>query len=90
MKAQKDRGVIKRLVGLELVDKGIARNGYPIVTSDGKEIGVVTSGTMSPTLLKAIAMGYVLKEFSDIEAEVLIQVRNKKIKAKVVSLPFVK
>jgi aminomethyltransferase len=90
LKAQKERGVIRKLVGLEIIDKGIARHGYPIVNSDGKEIGIVTSGTMSPTLSKAIAMGYVLTEFSNIGNEVLIQVRNKQIKAKVVSLPFVK
>ena len=90
LKAQKDGGATRKLVGLELIDKGIARHGYPIITSEGMEIGVVTSGTMSPTLSKAIAMGYVPKELSNVGSEVFIQVRNKQIKAKVVSLPFVK
>ena len=61
-----------------------------LVDSDGNEIGIVTSGTMSPTLNKAIAMGYVSKEFSKIGSKVFVQVRKKQIKAKVVSLPFVK
>ena len=90
LKIQKEQGIKRKLVGLELIDKGIARHGYSIVNCDKKEIGSVTSGTMSPTLSKAIAMGYVLKEFSDIGNEVFVQVRNKQIKARVVSLPFVK
>jgi aminomethyltransferase len=90
LKAQKEGASIRKLVGLELIEKAIARHGYPIVTSQGVEIGIVTSGTMSPTLSKAIAMAYVPKELSNIGTEVFIQVRNKQIKAKVVSLPFVK
>ena len=89
LKGQKERGVIRKLVGLELIDRGIARNGYSIVNSDGIEIGVITSGTMSPTLSKAIAMGYVLREFSSVGTQVFIKIRNNKIKANVVSLPFV-
>lgn len=90
LKTQQEGSTKRKLVGLELIDKGIARNGYPIVDSVGNEIGVVTSGTMSPTLSKAIAMAYVPNSFSEIESEVFIQVRKKRIKAKVVSLPFVK
>jgi aminomethyltransferase len=90
LKAQKEGSAKRKLVGLELIDKGIARNGYPIVDSDGNEIGIVTSGTMSPTLSKAIAMAYVPESLSEIESEVFIKVRKKQIKAKVVSLPFVK
>ncbi|MDA1009762.1 MAG: glycine cleavage system aminomethyltransferase GcvT, partial [Bacteroidetes bacterium] len=90
LKAQKEGASIRKLVGLELIEKGIARHDYPIITSEGVEIGIVTSGTMSPTLSKAIAMAYVAKELSNIGTEVFIQVRNKQIKAKVVSLPFVK
>ena len=90
LKAQKEGGLTRKLVGLELIEKGIARNGYSILNSEGAKVGVVTSGTMSPTLSKAIAMAYVPKEFSNIGQEVYIQVRNKRIKAKVVSLPFVK
>jgi aminomethyltransferase len=90
LKKQKQEGVKRKLVGLEIIDRGIARKDYPIVNSDGKEVGMVTSGTMSPTLKKAIAMGYVAIEFSEIGMEVFVQVRNKQIKAKVVQMPFVK
>jgi len=90
LKAQQEGSAKIKLVGLELIDKGVARNGYPIVDSDGNEIGIVTSGTMSPTLNKAIAMAYLPDSFSEIESEVFIKVRKKQIKAKVVSLPFVK
>lgn len=90
LKAQKEGGATRKLVGLELIDKGIARKDYPIVDADGNEIGVVTSGTMSPTLNIAIAMGYVPKGLSKIDTEVFIQVRNKQLKARVVALPFVK
>jgi len=90
LKAQKEGGATKKLVGLELIDKGIARNGYPIVNAEGAEIGIVTSGTMSPTLNKAIAMAYVPKELSKVGSEVYIQIRKKQIKSEVVALPFVK
>jgi len=90
LKEQKEGGATRKLVGLELIDKGIARKDYPIVDADGNDIGVVTSGTMSPTLNIAIAMGYVPKALSKIDTEVLIQVRNKQLKARVVALPFVK
>ena len=90
LKEQKEGSATRKLVGLELIDKGIARKDYPIVDAGGNEIGVVTSGTMSPTLNIAIAMGYVPKALSRIDTEVFIQVRNKKLKARVVALPFVK
>ena len=73
-----------------MIDKGIARKDYTIVDADGNKIGIVTSGTMSPTLNIAIAMGYVPKALSNIDTEVFIQVRNKQLKARVVALPFVK
>jgi len=90
LKEQKEGGATRRLVGLELIDKGIARKDYPIIDADINEIGIVTSGTMSPTLNIAIAMGYVPKALSKIDTEVFIQVRNKQLKARVVALPFVK
>jgi aminomethyltransferase len=90
LKVQKEGGVSRKLVGLQLIDKGIARKDYPIVDVDGNEIGVVTSGTMSPTLNKAIAMAYVPKELSKVDSEILIQVRKKQIRAKVVAMPFLK
>jgi aminomethyltransferase len=90
LKEQKAGSVIRKLVGLKLIDKGIARKDYPIVDADGNKIGIVTSGTMSPTLNIAIAMGYVPKVLSEIDTEVFIQVRNKQLKARVVAFPFVK
>lgn len=87
---QKQTGLSKKLVGLELVDKGIARHGYLVFSAAGKEIGVITSGTMSPTLKKAIAMGYVSAEFSQLNNEVFVQIRDKQIRARIVALPFVK
>lgn len=88
--AQKENGVTKKLVGFEVVDKGIARHDYPIVDADGNKIGIVTSGTMSPSLNKAIGLGYVTTENSKIGDEIYIEVRKKQIKAKVVKLPFYK
>ena len=90
LKKQKEEGISRKLVAIELIDKGIARKDYPIVDIDGKEIGVITSGTMSPTLNKSIALGYVSSEYKSVDSEIYIQVRKKQIKANVVSLPFVK
>ncbi|NJB84161.1 glycine cleavage system aminomethyltransferase GcvT [Wenyingzhuangia aestuarii] len=90
IEAQKKNGVAKKLVGFEVVDKGIARHDYSIVDANGNEIGIVTSGTMSPSLNKAIGLGYVATDFSKLGDEIYIQVRKKQIKAKVVKLPFYK
>lgn len=90
LKKQKEEGVKRKLVGIELLDKGIARKDYSIVDNQENVIGVITSGTMSPTLSRAIAMGYVSSDYSTVGTELYIQVRKKLIKAKVVSLPFVK
>src|SRR5690554_7437430 len=59
LKAEKEAGIKNKLVGFELIDKGVPRQGYPILNAEGEEIGRVTSGTMSPSLNKAIGMGYV-------------------------------
>ncbi|MAJ89729.1 MAG: glycine cleavage system protein T [Flavobacteriales bacterium] len=90
LKIQKKNGPKRKLVGLEMMDKGIARNGYTILDNKDFEIGKITSGSMSPTLHKAIAMGYISSEMSGIGNEVFIQIRNKKIRSIVISLPFVK
>lgn len=87
---QKEDGVSRKLVAFVLVDKGIPRHGYSIVDKDGSEIGQVTSGTMAPSLKKAIGMGYVKTEHATLGDEIFIQVRNKQIKAEVVKLPFYK
>jgi len=90
LKAQKEAGVSRKLVGFELVDRGIPRHDYLIVDADGNEIGKVTSGTMSPSTGKAIGLGYVPIELSKEGSEVYIQVRNKNLKAVVTKPPFYK
>lgn len=90
LKAQKEAGVSKKLVGFEMIERGIPRHDYLIVDSEGKEIGTVTSGTMAPSLGKSIGMGYVKTEFSTIDSQIYIQIRNKNILAKVVKMPFYK
>lgn len=90
LKAQKENGVSKKLVGFELVERGIPRQHYKIVDANGSEIGEVTSGTMAPSLNKAIGMGYVSTEHAALDSEIYITIRNKNIKAKVVKLPFYK
>ncbi len=90
LKKQKEAGVTKKLVGFELIDRGIPRHDYEIVDADGNNIGIVTSGTQSPSLGKAIGMGYVKTEFSAVDSEIYIVIRDKKIAAKVVKLPFYK
>ncbi len=86
--AQKANGVTKKLVGFEMIDKGIARHDYTISNAAGKVIGVVTSGTQSPSLGKAIGMGYVEMAYSIPDAEIFVNIRNNAIKAKVVKMPF--
>ena len=88
--AQKEKGVSKKLVGFEMLDRGIARQHYEIVNEGGGVIGEVTSGTQSPTLQKAIGMGYVGKEFSEEGTEIFIRIRDKSLKAQVVKVPFLK
>lgn len=85
---QKKTGVTKCLVGFDMVDRGIPRHGHSIVDAAGSEIGVVTSGTQSPSLGKAIGMGYVTKENAAIGSEIFISIRDKAIRAKVVKMPF--
>ena len=86
---QKAEGITKKLVGFEMLEKGIARHDYQIKDFEGAIIGKVTSGTQSPTLGKAIGMGYVDKQFAALGSEIYISVRNTLIKAKVVKMPFV-
>lgn len=89
LEEQKAAGVSKKLVGFEMVDKGIARHDYEIKDAAGKTIGKVTSGTQSPTLGKAIGMGYIASAFAAIDSEIFISIRNSLVKAKVVKMPFV-
>ena len=87
---QKNDGLKTKLIGFEILGKGIARKGYPIFDKNKNKIGVVTSGTMSPSLNKAIGMAYIDIAFTKFNQEFMIQVRNKFILAKVAELPFVK
>ena len=90
LKNQNEEGIARRLVGFELVDKGIARHDYTVLNESGDEIGRVTSGTMSPSLKKAIGLAYVPVDMAKPDTEIYIAVRKKQLKAKVVSLPFYK
>jgi aminomethyltransferase len=87
---QKEKGVAKKLVGFEMVDRGIPRHDYEIADASGKVIGKVTSGTQSPSLNKAIGLGYVPTALSKVDSEIFIIIRDKPIKAKVVKIPFYK
>ncbi|MEJ5148134.1 MULTISPECIES: glycine cleavage system aminomethyltransferase GcvT [Sphingobacterium] len=90
LKAEKEAGIKKKLVGFEMIDRGIARHDYEIVDAEGNKIGRVTSGTQSPTLKKSIGLGYVDNAFAKEGTEIFISIRNQSIKAKVVKPPFVK
>ena len=90
LKAQKEAGVTRKLVGFEMIDRGIPRHDYEIVDADGNIIGIVTSGTQAPSFGIAIGMGYVTVPFSTPDSEIYIRIRNKDIKAKVVKMPFYK
>ncbi|WP_195399987.1 glycine cleavage system aminomethyltransferase GcvT [Bacteroides finegoldii] len=88
LEKQKAEGVTRKLVGFEMVDRGIPRHGYELVNSDGEKIGIVTSGTMSPTRKIGIGMGYVKPEYSKAGTEICIDVRGRKLKAVVVKPSF--
>jgi aminomethyltransferase len=87
---EKRRGLERKLIAFELDERGVPRHGYDIVDGNGKTIGNVTSGTMSPSLSKGIGLGYVPNIFSEIGSKIHIQVRKKAIPATVVKLPFYK
>lgn len=85
---QKQEGVNRKLIGFELVEKGIPRHDYRILDADGNVIGKVTSGTMSPSLKKPIGMGYVTPSFASIGSEIFVEIRNTAVRALVVKMPF--
>lgn len=87
---QKLQGVSKKLVGFEMIERGIPRHDYPIADASGAIIGKVTSGTQSPSLNKAIGLGYVTTAVSKTDTEIYIIIRDKAIKAKVCKIPFLK
>lgn len=84
LKDQKENGSERRTVGLELLDKGIARTGYPVLDLDGNQIGEVTSGTQSPSSGKSIAMAIIKRDEFEMGRELLVQVRKRQLKAKIV------
>lgn len=88
IKAEKEAGAKRKLIGFELTERGIPRHDYLIVDANGTEIGVVTSGTMAPSIKKAIGLGYVTPENAAENTELFIQIRNKNVAAKVVKYPF--
>ena len=88
IKELKEEGIQQKLVGLEMLEKGIPRHGYEIKNNEGEIIGCVTSGTQSPILQKPIGMGYVDIDYAKIDTQVFIKVRDKLLLSKVVKMPF--
>jgi len=88
LEKQKNEGTVRKLVGFEMIDRGIPRHGYELQSADGEKIGVVTSGTMSPVRKIGIGMGYVKPEYSKVGTEICIDMRGRKLKAVVVRPPF--
>jgi len=88
IKELKEEGIPQKLVGLEMMERGIPRHGYEIKNNEGEKIGHVTSGTQSPTLQKPIAMGYVNSNYAKIDKEIFIKIRDKLLMSKVVKMPF--
>jgi aminomethyltransferase len=90
LEKEKLNGPKRKLVAFELDERGVPRHGYDIVDNNGNKIGVVTSGTMSPSMNKGIGMGYVPTLFADVRSKINIQIRKNAIPATVVKLPFYK
>ncbi|MFI3299188.1 MAG: glycine cleavage system aminomethyltransferase GcvT [Rikenellaceae bacterium] len=90
MENQKAEGLKCKLVGFEMIDRGIARHGYAIKNAEGEVIGEVTSGTQGPAVKKAIGIGYVTAENSKVGSEIFIDIRGRQLKAQVVRMPFYK
>jgi aminomethyltransferase len=90
LQEQKEKGVARKLIAFEMIDRGIPRHDYEIVDANGNAIGKVTSGTQAPSLQKGIGMGYVKTELAKTDNEIFIKVRDKSLKAKIVKLPFYK
>ena len=88
LKNQKIIGLKRKLVGFTLIDKGIPRKDYEIFDTNNQKIGIVTSGTMSPSLNKPIGMGYVNIKESNVDNYIFIKIRNKLVKAMIVKRPF--
>jgi aminomethyltransferase len=85
---QAEGGPARTLVGLEMIERGIARDGYPVLDAGGKKIGVVTSGSPAPFLKKNIALAYVPRELAAVDGEVAVEIRGNPVKARIVPTPF--
>jgi len=90
VKIQEEGGPKRKLVGLEMIERGIGRDGYPVFSLDGKRIGEITSGSPAPFLKKNIALAYVPVESSALDTELAVEIRGQMVKAKVVPTPFYK
>ena len=90
LQKQKEAGVTKKLVGFEMIERAVPRHDYEIVDATGNTIGIVTSGTMSPSMNKGLGLGYVNSEFSHVDSIIYIRIRKNDVPAKVVQLPFYK
>ena len=84
---QKQNGAARKLVGIEMIDRGIPRTHYPVY-ADGKQIGEVTTGTQSPTFKTNVGLALIDKSFAQLGTELLVEVRGKQLRAKVVKTPF--
>ena len=89
LERQKREGVSRRLVGFELTERGVPRHGYRLADAEGRAIGSVTSGTMSPTLKKGIGMGYVETAYAEPGTPIAVVIREKPVAARIVKLPFI-
>jgi aminomethyltransferase len=89
LKQQKENGLPRKLVGIEMIDKGIPRHGYEVFVN-GEEVGSVTTGTQSPTLKKNVGLALIKSEFAELGTKVEVQIRNKRLQAEVVATPFYK
>ena len=90
LKKQKEDGVTRKLVAFEMIDRGIPRHDYRILDENNKPIGIVTSGTMSPSMKVGIGLGYVDIAYTGLDSEIFIEIRDKGVKAKIFKLPFYK
>src|SRR5690606_10044826 len=87
LKEQKEKGVERKLVGIEMIDRGIPRQGYKVFF-DNNEIGIITSGTQSPTLNKNLGLALLQSEYGELDTQVEVNIRGKMLKAKIVPIPF--
>ncbi|WP_411551582.1 glycine cleavage system aminomethyltransferase GcvT [Paenibacillus lautus] len=90
LQQQKQDGVPRKLVGIELIDRGIPRSHYPVFNGNGEPIGEVTSGTQSPSLKRNLGLALIETPYASLDSEVWVEIRGKKLKAKVVKTPFYK